>query len=69
MADGGGDATTGPKQQRKGQRRNVPKFITHVQGIVLLNKSYYFMTSSLPSSAYLLTCKPPNVVVITEWLD
>ena len=28
----------------QGRRRNVSKFITHVQGIVLLIKSYCFMT-------------------------
>ena len=40
----------------QGRRRNVPKFITHVQGIVLLIKSYCFMTFPLPSPSpsYLL---------------
>ena len=38
----------------RGRRRNVPKFITHVQRIVLLTKSYCLMTFPLPSSSYLL---------------
>ena len=44
----------------QGRRRNAPKFITLVQGIALLTKSYCFMAfpSPSPSPSYLL--KLPN---------
>ena len=48
----------------QGRRRNVPKLITHMQGIVLLIKSYCFMTFPLPSPSCLL--KLPITLAIRQ---
>ena len=48
------------------RRKNVPKFITPVQGIVLLIKSYCFMTFSLPSSSNLLKLSIATVTATSE---
>ena len=51
----------------QGRQRNVPKFITHMQGIVLLIKSYCFMTFPLLSPLYLLKL-PNNYSTSVHWI-
>ena len=44
----------------QGRRRNVPKFITHVQGIFLLIKSYCLMRSyDVPVAVAVVSAKLP----------